>query len=48
MRLSKKFVSEYSSLENIDFHEYADKMVKLIEEMMMMQLIHINLVKLKD
>ena len=32
MRLSKKFVSEYSSLENIDFHEYADKMVKLGNE----------------
>ena len=32
MRLSKKFVSEYSSLENIDFHEYADKMLKLGNE----------------
>ena len=32
MRLSKKFVSEYSSLENVDFHEYADQMVKLGNE----------------
>ncbi len=32
MRLSKKFISEYTSLENIDFHEYADKMLKLGNE----------------
>ena len=32
MRLSKKFVSEYTSLENIDFKEYADKMLKLGNE----------------
>lgn len=32
MRLSRKFVNDYSSLENIDFHEYADKMLKLGNE----------------
>jgi phenylalanyl-tRNA synthetase beta chain len=32
MRLSKKFISEYTSLDNIDFHEYADKMLKLGNE----------------
>ena len=32
MRLSKKFVSEYTPLDNIDFHEYADQMLKLGNE----------------
>ena len=32
MKLSKKFVSEYTSLEKIDFQEYADQMLKLGNE----------------
>ena len=32
MRLSKKFVRENTSLENVDFHEYADRMLKLGNE----------------
>lgn len=32
MRLSRKFVSEYTNLDNIDIHEYADKLLKLGNE----------------
>ena len=32
MRLSKKFISDYTNLDNIDFHEYADSMLKLGNE----------------
>ena len=32
MRLSKKFVNDYTNLENIDFLEYADSMLKLGNE----------------
>ena len=32
MRLSKNFISDYTSLEKIDFLEYADKMLKLGNE----------------
>jgi phenylalanyl-tRNA synthetase beta chain len=32
MRLSRKFVNEYTNLENVDIHEYADKLLKLGNE----------------
>ncbi|MGM9878059.1 MAG: phenylalanine--tRNA ligase subunit beta [Bacilli bacterium] len=32
MKLSKKFVSDYTSLDNVDFYEYADAMLKLGNE----------------
>ncbi len=32
MRLSRKFISEYTNIDNIDFKEYADKMLKLGNE----------------